>query len=222
VDGRVLTFGVSGKLIRNSLLMYDHETNSLWSHLTGSAIQGPLAGSQLTVLPATETRWEDWKRAYPATRVLPHDYPGERNVYADYFADGAAGILGRKHNDSRLRAKDLVVGVRIMDLPKAYALESVIRAGAVNDTFEGVALVLFATSDESVSVFERVVNGQTLTFDPAGETVRDRETGSSWDPLSGVAIKGPLTGQRLTPVPATTSFWFGWYDFFPGTALYKG
>jgi uncharacterized protein DUF3179 len=217
----VLTFGVSGKLVRNSLLMYDHETSSLWSHLTGSAVQGPLAGSQLTVLPATETRWADWKRAYPTTRVLPHDYPGERNEYADYFAGGAAGILGRKHNDSRLGAKDLVIGVRIMDLPKAYALESVIRAGAVNDTFEGLALVLFATSDESASVFERSVDGRTLTLESAGGTLSDRETGSIWDPVTGLATSGPLAGQRLTPVPATTSFWFGWFDFFPGTALYK-
>jgi len=29
VDGKVLTFGVSGKLVRNSLLMYDRETHSL-------------------------------------------------------------------------------------------------------------------------------------------------------------------------------------------------
>jgi hypothetical protein len=42
VNGRTLTFGVSGKLIRNSLVMYDRETHSLWTHLTGGAIDGPL------------------------------------------------------------------------------------------------------------------------------------------------------------------------------------
>ena len=221
VNGKVLTFGVSGKLARNSLLMYDHETHSLWSHLTGSAIQGPLSGSQLTVLPATETRWGAWKAAYPATRVLPHDYPGQRDEYARYYAGGDAGILGRKRQDSRLPPKALVIGVRVMDLPKAYWLDSLVNAKVVNDTFENLPLVLLATSDESASVFERRLNGQTLTFEAVSSVIRDRETASTWDPVTGAATAGPLTGQRLTPMPATTSFWFGWFDFFPGTALYK-
>ena len=221
VNGKVLTFGVSGKLVRNSLLMYDHETQSLWSHLTGSAIQGPLSGAQLTVLPATETTWEAWKRAYPNTRVLPHDYPGQRDEYASYYASGDAGILGRKRGDSRLPPKDLVIGVRVMDLPKAYALNAVVNTKVVNDDFAQLPLVLLATSDESASVFERTLNGQTLSFEAVGGAIRDNETGTTWDPVTGVATAGPLAGQRLTPVSATTSFWFGWFDFYPGTALYK-
>src|SRR5260370_38108726 len=97
--------------------MYDHETHSLWSHLTGSAISGQLSGTQLTVLPATETRWGAWKRAYPATRVLPHDYPGQRDEYAGYSASGDAGILNRKPEASRLPAEDLVEGLRSETLP---------------------------------------------------------------------------------------------------------
>lgn len=221
VNGRVLTFGVSGKLVRNSLLMYDHETQSLWSHLTGSAIQGPLSGTRLTVLPATQTRWGAWKAAYPATRVLPHDYRGQTDQYESYYAGGDAGILGRKRADSRLPTKTLVIGVRIMNLPKAYALNAVVNAKVVNDTFESLALVVLATSDQSASVYERSLNGQTLTFEAVGSTIRDHETASTWDPVTGRAMAGPLAGQRLTPVPATTSFWFGWFDFFPGTALYK-
>jgi uncharacterized protein DUF3179 len=221
VNGKVVTFGVSGKLVRNSLIMYDHETHSLWSHLTGTAIQGPLIGSHLTVLPATETRWGVWKTAYPATRVLPHDFPGQRDEYARYYAGGDAGILGRKREDSRLPPKDLVVGVRIMDRPKAYALAAVVNKKVVNDTLENLPLVLLATSDESASVYERQLNGQTLTFDAVGSIIRDHETGSTWDPVTGKATAGPLVGNSLTAVPATTSFWFGWFDFFPGTGLYK-
>jgi len=221
VNDKVLTFGVSGKLVRNSLLMFDHETRSLWSHLTGTAIQGPLSGSRLTVLPATQTTWGAWKAAYPATRVLPHDYPGQTDTYESYYAGGDAGILGRKRADSRLPPKDLIIGVRVRGLPKAYALDAVVNAKVVNDTFESLPLVLLATSDESASVYERTLNGQTLTFDLVGSTIRDHETASTWDAVTGKATAGPLAGQYLTPVPATTSFWFGWFDFFPGTALYK-
>ncbi len=222
VNGRVLTFGVSGKLVRNSLLMYDRETHSLWSHLTGGAIEGPLRGAQLQVVTATQTTWAAWRRAHPDTRVLPHDYEGQTDEYAGYFRSGDAGILGRKRDDHRLPAKARVLGIRIHDHPKAYSLDAVQSARVVNDTFVDVPLVVLATADQAAAAFERGVAGQTLTFAPGPNgTVIDRETGSTWDPVTGRAVAGPLSGESLAPVPATDSFWFGWFDFFPGTALYN-
>ena len=38
----------------------------------------------------------------------------------------------------------------------------------------------------------------------------------------GGLLTGPLAGTTLTAIPSTTSFWFGWFDFFPGTALWRG
>ena len=38
------TFGVSGKLIMNALVMYDHQTDSLWSQFLGEAVQGASGG----------------------------------------------------------------------------------------------------------------------------------------------------------------------------------
>jgi len=222
VNGRDLTFGVSGKLVRNSLIMYDRETHSLWSHLTGGAIQGSLSGTQLQVVTATQTAWAAWRKAHPDTRVLPHDYPGQTDHYAGYFGGTDAGILGRKRDDNRLPAKARVLGIRILDHPKAYSLDAVGRARVVNDTFVDVPLVVLATADQAAAAFRRDLAGQTLTFatGPNG-TVIDRETGTSWDPVTGRAASGVLVGQTLTPLPATDSFWFGWFDFFPGTALYR-
>ena len=36
---------------------------------------------------------------------------------------------------------------------------------------------------------------------PTGLDLTDRETGSRWDALSGLATSGPLKGATLTPVP---------------------
>ncbi len=221
VNGKVLSFGVSGKLVRNSLIMYDRQTHSLWSHLTGTAIRGPLKGAELEVLTATETTWGTWRRAYPNTLILPHDYPGQADPYRRYFSGPEAGVIGRKREDNRLPTKAKVVGIRITDMPKAYALDAVVKAKVVNDTFDALPIVLFRTADGSASVFRRDLNGQTLTFQAGSTgTFTDKDTSSTWDPLTGKAVSGSLSGSSLTPIPSTTSFWFGWYDFFPGTALW--
>ncbi len=71
VDGQAYTFGVSGKLWRNGLVMYDHQTETLWSGVTGEALQGKLQGKQLEILAAQpKVRWQDWKQTYPESKVL--------------------------------------------------------------------------------------------------------------------------------------------------------
>jgi hypothetical protein len=217
----VLTFGVSGKLVRNSLIMYDRETHTFWSHLTGAAIEGPLKGSQLQVVAATQTSWQQWRQAQPGTQVLPHDYPGQRDSYRGYFSGGDAGILGPKRTDARLPTKAKIVGVRVTDHAKAYSLGAVVKARVVNDVFQEVPLAVFGAAPETARVYRRDLPDRTLTFSAApGGKVSDQETGSTWDPLTGKATAGALVGTSLIPMTVTYSFWFGWVDFFPGTALY--
>jgi Protein of unknown function (DUF3179) len=64
-------------------------------------------------------------------------------------------------------------------------------------------------------VWGREVNGLTLTFHLAGINnqnflMRDKETGSYWQQISGRAIAGPLAGQSLTLIPSdemTLALW---------------
>ena len=96
VDGRELTFGVSGRLLMNSLVMYDRETNSLWSQFAGEAIFGPMDGTKLEIVASQLTPWGDWRRQYPDTLVLDNqDNPIREDSYFGYYLDGTAGQLGR-------------------------------------------------------------------------------------------------------------------------------
>ena len=52
--------------------------------------------------------------------------------------------------------------------------------------------------------------------------MRDLETSSTWQALTGQAVDGPLVGSALTPLPSHYSFWFAWSDFHPDTELYSG
>lgn len=48
--GRVLTLGVSGYLRNSDMVMYDHQTGSVWT-MTGRAVAGPLTHTQLAPIP---------------------------------------------------------------------------------------------------------------------------------------------------------------------------
>jgi hypothetical protein len=65
VDGRALKFGVSGLLYNSDVLLYDRQTESLWSQIMTTAISGPLKGQRLTMTPVAHTTWADWRQRYP-------------------------------------------------------------------------------------------------------------------------------------------------------------
>ncbi len=228
IAGRTLTFGVSGKLYANGLVMYDHQTDSLWSHVTGDAMTGTLAGARLEILPAMHTTWGVWRRLYPRTLVLdPSRSPYGRDYsvdpYEDYYRNQQIGVLGSTSKDPRLSPKQFVVGVKRGGAVKAYPFAVLSAAPVVNDDLGGPIVVVFDPAAASAAVFDRRVAGRVLTFELAGDDVqlRDRETGSRWDGRTGEGIDGALAAHRLTALPATLAFWFGWRDHHPGTAVYE-
>jgi hypothetical protein len=86
IDGRRLTFGVSGLLYRRNLILYDVETGSLWSQLLSEGVAGPLAGKKLKVLPAEDSTWGAWKTLYPATQVLSFATGSQRDYHEDPYS----------------------------------------------------------------------------------------------------------------------------------------
>jgi Protein of unknown function (DUF3179) len=68
-------------LYKRNLLLYDRQTDSLWSQLGGEAVAGPLTASKLKLLPSTETTWSQWKQQHPETLVLSF-HTGYRRDYS--------------------------------------------------------------------------------------------------------------------------------------------
>ena len=93
VDGRALTLAVSGQLWRESLVMYDVQTHSLWSQLRGEAMMGTLKGTRLRVVPSVLTDWETWRRTRPGSTVAWFDGPTEAFT-SEVYDDLGRFVLG--------------------------------------------------------------------------------------------------------------------------------
>jgi len=224
VDDRELTFGVSGKLIRNVLVMYDRQTESYWSQLLGEAVAGEMQGTKLEYLPSWHTTWGQWKEIHPNTLALEKGFRDGRDPYAGYYQSGSAGVIGETFTDERLATKEYVIGVELEDEVKAYPFRVLNVEPVVNDTLSGKEiLVVFDGQNATGAAFDRRLGDQTLTFVLKGEdplTLSDLETGSTWDGLTGEGTAGTLNGQRLERIKSTAAFWFGWKDFHNQSQVY--
>jgi hypothetical protein len=150
---------VSGRLWRDSLIMMDKETETLWSHVTGEAIRGPLAGKKLQALPMVHTTWKKWRAAYPDTRVLVKDGAVAGGSYESYAKDPDKFGLGRaKRAIKQLPGKDLVHGT-VVD-GEAVA----ITAAALEGKEQREATV----SDRKI-IFRRTADGGVRAFNAKSE-----------------------------------------------------
>ena len=221
---QALTFGVSGMLYRNGLIMFDRQTNSLWSHILGQAISGEFEGTQLTFIPALQTDWQSWQELHPDTLVVNPRLVGD-DVYTNYYLSGQEGVLGWQNPDERLLSKEYVLGLRLGGQAKAYPFSVLSQQPVVNDQVAGINLVIFFDqAAASGTVFERQLkDGTILTFEPGSEARRavDTGSGSEWDILTGMAVSGPRQGTQLTQVPITYAFWFGWADYHGESTIYQ-
>ncbi len=141
--GKVRTFGVSGLLYQSNVLMYDRETESLWSQLKMEAVSGPAAGEKLRWLPSEHLTAKQWKAKYPSGQVLSTDTGYRRDynsdAYADYFANDATMFpVHRTRNE--FPAKTWVLGVIAGGKAKAYPIEQLPDGKVVNDIVGGQQL----------------------------------------------------------------------------------
>lgn len=203
--------------------MYDRETDTLWSQLLGEAVEGELVGTKLEFLPAVMTTWENWREMHPDTLAIKKGYFGDRDPYSSYYRSSSAGVIGAINLDGRLGTKEFVIGVEVGSEAAAYPFSVLNGEPVVNDLIGGQSIVVaFEKQTGAGAVWERSLqDGRVLDFvEHDGFIMRDTETGSLWNGLSGQAIDGELAGSNLNRVKSTQSFWFGWVDFHEDTKVY--
>lgn len=238
IDGLVLDFGTSGRLFNSSLVMYDRQTESLWTHFNGQAVVGELTGTQLDLLAVQTTSWASFRDAHPDGLVLSRktgfERPYGQNPYVGYDDVTQNPFLFDGEADPRLAAKQRVVAIRDSGDSTAIVLDELVAAGTLSVEVGGDALTAWNVAGTSsaldtrdiddgrdigaVGVFRAEVDGTTLSFTRTpGNAIIDDE-GSTWNIL-GMAIDGPRAGTQLEAVEHLDTFWFAIAAFSPDTTI---
>ncbi len=124
INGKVTEFGVSGLLYNSDVLLYDRNTESLWSQITSSSVAGKLVGEKLKRLPISHTTWRDWLAKHPETTALSDDTgffrDYARNPYSGYEESRALFFQVNNRAPDTYHPKELVVGLDVDGVYKAY------------------------------------------------------------------------------------------------------
>ena len=228
VGDRVFRFGTSGLLYQSNKLMFDEDSNSLWSSIEGTPVVGSLvdSGLQLRMRPVVTTTWKEWRAAHPTTTVLSIDTGFTRDyaegaAYRDYFSHDRLMFQVSK-TDRRLANKAEVLTLRAAD-PKAsgvavpIAIEARFLQGTPVFSFDAAGQrYTVVTSAGGANRVYRV--SSTFPEQRASAVIRDSQ-GRGWTVTEDALVSADDPAVRAPRVAAQRAFWFGWFAQFPDTIL---
>jgi len=147
IEGERKTFGVSGLLYNSDVLLYDRQTESLWSQIMNEAVTGPMKGKELEKVITANTTWANWKKDHPESLVLSEDTGFRRDYSRDPYpgyAQSAKLFFQVEEEDDRYHPKETVLGLEVNGNYKAYPFSelSKVEDGILKDSFEGVDLTV--------------------------------------------------------------------------------
>lgn len=163
-----LVFGVSGLLYNSDMLLYDRNSDSLWSQIMGEAVAGPLIGTELPQLPVTHTTWSKWRERHPQSEVLSRatgyrrDY--RRGPYGNYSETRRLMFDVSHRPPGDYHPKEYVIGVEVDGQFKAYPFKELRDQGLASFTDElaGERLtILWDAEADSAEIHSSVGNQVT-------------------------------------------------------------
>lgn len=129
----VLTFGVSGKLRKSDMVMFDRETESWWQQAVGKAIVGDLTGAELKMLPSWMESWSQFKARNGREGLVMKQPDGRRpygrNPYQGYDSSSRPFLYNGEMPPHGISPVARVV--RVGD--KAWPVARVRKAGGVSE-----------------------------------------------------------------------------------------
>ncbi len=164
IDDAIVRFGVSGLLRESNLLMYDDQTESLWSQSTGRGVLGDRNGYTLTRLSTQLVTMQEAINAHPDLQILSTDTGFTRQY-------GSTPYIGYDETD------DLYFDISVND--KRLPAKTVMYAFIYEDKAFSIPQDKLS-KNQSITVFE---NGLEITL-------MKNENGEISTEISGTNVLG--------------------------------
>ena len=210
---------------RGGVMVVKGRDGTLWSALSGRALDGPKKGERLERIPSLLTDWGYWLMLHPESTAY-NLFDGKKYPAAelpDGLSSEAKATMGSV--DARLQPQARVLGVELGELTRAYPLDGAGERACFTDKLSGESIAVFwYEPTKSAVAFNSRLNDRSLTFyadaaSPETAAFKDKETGTRWT-LAGRAVDGPLKGEELQWVRSVQCHWYAWVAEYPETLLY--
>lgn len=210
---------------RNGVMVVQGKDGTLWSALSGVAIDGPKKGKRLKRTPSLLTTWAHWMMLHPESTAYDL-FDGRKYKVTPLptrMSDEARLSMGRV--DKRLTPLANVMGVEFSKASKAYPLDRLPKRACLLDQVGEQSIAVFWYQPTNTAVaYNRKVGDQILTLyadriSPESAPFKDKETGTRWT-LAGRAVDGPLRGKELQWIDSIQCRWYAWSNEYPESAIY--
>ena len=217
---------------RNGVMVMKHKDGTLYSCLSGLAIEGPKKGERLEPIPTLMSDWGFWLRQYPGT-VAYHMFDKYQPIEVPTVASEGS-LKSRGPADKRLPADAAVLGMTLGEQARAYPLAQLEKLGACGVVSERIGdkdcVLFWYEPTHTACAFVPIARPQNPKGYPRALTLEcdrdsrdpapffDKETKSRWD-IAGRAVEGKLKGWTLDWVDSVQVKWFAWAAEYPRTSV---
>lgn len=224
--GEISTFGVSGLLYNTNLILYDRNSDSLWSQLELKCVNGKRIGDEPELIRIVETNWGTWKELYPLSKVLSLDTGFDRNYevypYGNYKTNHSYFYFTATPSNGALPNKERVYALLDQNVSKVYQFPKFNGGKAFRDIFNGKEYLIVG-NENLITSFEMGSETEDLIFEydfnDSESFFKDNE-GNKWN-VFGEAIEGNRKGELMTATRSVVGFWFSIAAFYPNPDIYS-
>ena len=208
---------------RDGVMLVRDKEGTIWSALSGRALEGPEKGQQLKRVPSAPTTWGHWLMLHPESTAY-NLFEGD--TYSEVKLPAVDHWQVRATARTAEITEDLVIGVEGSDSSRAYPLPLRKERVCYNDVLDNMPITVFWYGPTQSGVaWKRTINGKLLTFradtiSPETAPFMDNETNSRWT-LAGRAVDGPMRGTELEWISSIQCRDDAWIAEYPETSWFK-
>jgi hypothetical protein len=205
-QGRELHFYLAG-INNQNFLMRDKETGTWWQQITGLAVDGPMKGAALDLVPSDELTFGEWKSEVAGGKVFAPVEKYKKEYDSNWEPEVAKLPVVISFPGTELKSRDVVVGLEMEGASRAYPWDTLVKQSPVMDRVHGKPLLVAVGPDgKSFRVFVSRIDGKDTEFFQKNESESDATSEAAAEKKSDAADNPAVsTDAKVTSSTAPVS-----------------